>query len=231
VDKVFTDPIAYEVPLSAPAKDQERLYNLKQKLMKDQRASRGVGSPTKTNVLLYNRIMSKTPEEFQKTDMTSPEIVNGLSEADYKQVVRLQRKGREEFTNVQGRVAYVNSLVKEEELEDFDKASFFRASFENELNKYPPEQRNRIETWNKVRDQLLLEVNVEENWFFDEKYWEARYQGKTIAAPSEKPTQVPKDSKWVDKMVNNQPVRGWQYTNAQGITFLYSTDGNIYRGN
>jgi len=227
VDAVFTDPVKYEVPLELPAKDQEHLYNLRQRMLKDEKARRGVGGATKTDPKTYYELMNMEPDKFKQLNLL--EYSDRLSIGDFKSLTKMQKKD-EDFKNAQTLTTFVNQFVKNETEDDFEKAAFVREMFENELNKYPRDQRDKIETWNKVKDQMLMEVDVKGS-IFDTSYWDAKYDKSEIEAPDEIPEGIPNGAKWVDKMIDGQIYRGFEFTNPEGVTFLYSTDGNTYRVN
>lgn len=220
VDKVFTDPFKYKVPLAMNAKDQEHLYDLRNKMIKEKR-----GEEVKTDWKRYHELINLSPSEFSKIDMKK-ELPN-LAPTEFKELTKMQLDSR--YANqVQSLTNYVNSFTKAEAKEDFEQAAFIRGMFQKELDKYPAEERNKIETWNKVRDELVLSVDVKGS-IFDSKNWKAKQQGKTIIEPTKRPEKLPPSAIWVDKEIDGTSYRGWEFTNPQGIKFLVRPDGQMFK--
>lgn len=227
VDLIFKDPLKYEgVPPTFPAQQQEHLYNLHQKLKSEELAKKGVGAKVQTNWGTYDRLLKMPRDQFLKEDMTKYQAE--LAGSEMKQLIQMQADDKS-YRNAQGLNSYINQMVKDTGEENFAQQSFIREMFENELNAYPADKRNTMETWNKIKDTMFMEVDVKGS-IFDSSYWEARQKGQTVVEPDERPEGIPNGASWADKTNKDGKVyRGWEHINPQGVKVLYGTDGKIYR--
>jgi hypothetical protein len=216
VDQVFEDPGAYKVPLYFPAKEQEHLYNLRQKMLKD---ARGQSEKQVSDMEVYYKLTSMPQSEFNKANLLDPYYANGLNPADLKTFMKAQRDNKA-YQNTMALGSYVSGVSKKL---DEDEAPVFKQLFEDELNKFPEEDRKKMETWNKVKDNLFMEMDVDGR-FWDSPYWKMKSQGAK-GEPDTIPDGVPSGASWVDKTdADGRPIRGWVHDGM-----LYGIDKKIYR--
>jgi hypothetical protein len=225
-DKLIQKPMAYVVPATLTVEQEEKLRAVKARLVEDELAKAGAkGMAAKqTNWDTYYKLSGMPESEFKKLDLTK--YLPELGSTEFKELVKKQRMGGDEYMQAQTFTTYMNQFTKEQAKDDFEKASFLRQMFEAELNKYPASDRNKQETWNKVKDSLLLDVDVKGS-FFDTPYWKARMNQKEIAG-AEMPASVPKEAKWIDKTIEGQAFTGWEHVDPNGVKRLYSINGKIY---
>ena len=224
VDSLFKTPTAYVVPLGLPAKDQEHLYSLQQRILRDQRSAKGVGATPKTAPKTYYDLTRMSFDTFKNVNLL--EFADKLSPGDFKKFADMQKNDKD-YQNTQSLAAYTNQLVKATADDNFEEATFVRELFETEINKYPAEERDRVETWNKIKDQFLMEMDIKGSWF-DSPYWKAKYKGDEIEEPDFRPEPIPTEAKWVDQGTD---YRGYEFTGPEGDVLLYSMDGNTYKVN
>ena len=244
---MFKNPFTYQIPNTnalSPSQKQN-LYDTQQSLIKDNLATQGVGSKTQTNWGVYYDWVSRSKEDIAQADLT--EVFPQLADTQKNALIKMQqdaRKQGDDFVKTQSIESYINQFVKSTGLEldnekDFEKASVIRELFETQLNSKPADQRDSIETWNNIRDELTLEYNRSFKLFGpgfrvlglgSRNAIDARMEGDVIdTEPVEKPKGVPRKAKWIDENEDGVRVRGWLLPDPEtGVHFLYGTDGGTY---
>lgn len=217
-DELMSDPENFELTSEDNAKlsfaQQKQLMATKSQMLNSKR-----GGKDKSDMVEYNRLMNLTSQELQGEKLA----LNGkLSYAHKQEFIDLQADGNKHKAS-QSMNSYVTKLVESADAEDdYEENQYIRAMFDRKLNTYPKDQQGKSETWNKINDEILLDVDV--NWTpFSTPLWKARMKGKKILGPEDKPHKsVPKSAKFMDTMIGGVPVTGW-VDEASG--FVYSSKG------
>lgn len=218
VDAIYNNPESYVVPLDLPAKQQNDLYNLREKLKDDAKAAKGIGTRVQTDFRVWEKLNNMPYDEFSKVKLT--DYMGSLSVADLKDLSNKQ-KSQDNYAKAQTTVSYINNFVKSVVKEDFEKGSFLREAFETNLNKYPKEERGKVETLNKVKDSLLMPMDAEGN-IFSRPAWKVMYDNRISgeqkkAQPADMPNWLPtKEAKWETRGGR----AGWVYTDPSGKQVL-----------
>ena len=180
-DKIAADPEAYkftnEVFQTLEYEDQRSLQNYQNSLIKQKY---GAKDSIKTNWRVYNDYINKPSEELRPLDVLRSHEKGDLSTTETKELLNLAKANKEAHTNVQTLNGFVSSVVDDagisgtlwgfNPVETLEDETFIRNLFAQRLNEYPPEDRKKQDTWEKVREDIL---KVRKDKGYNEQYWRA----------------------------------------------------------
>ena len=178
-DQVFKDPenfkLTAEMNKNLTFSQQKSLISLQQSMKME---SRGVKKTS--NMKVYSKIASMSHDDLVKYDLLKHE--KDLTPSDLKAFIKAKANAND-FTNITNTSKYVTDLIKSQNLDDdIELSNSLRQQFETEINRYPQEERQKLETMNKVRNQLMLEMEIP--WSFsDEPYYKVKAQGLKTDGP------------------------------------------------
>lgn len=215
-NKLLADPAGYQVPYSGFPDQQLRLASIKDALLKPKAVT--------TDWNYYNEVMHKNADDFQSTKLDASK----LAPTEFKKLVDIQVKGKG-FDESQSLNQWMSTFIKAETGGDMEKAGALRAEAEKMLNMYPPQERGKAETRNKVKDSLLMAVIAEgeDHWYMpSSKRYEALAGKKKILRPAnaELPPGLPENAQWIEGAWRGKVRRGWKYTNPAGVVKFHDFD-------
>ena len=165
----------------------------------------------------YDRLISLTPQELAKERIYDNK---GLNNAKKNELLNL-KKDNKKHVAVQSLNGFVSKMV---DSEDADEQQFIRTMFENQLNAYPKDQQQKLETWQKIQDTIFLDMD--KKWSpFDTPLWEVRMKGFKGSLPSSRPRNIPDDAVFIDKVIQGRRVTGYQQGSGAGSK-IYDIKGN-----
>lgn len=220
---------AYKTPMSAPGKDQEHLYALKQKFLRDALAKKGIGTKTQTNLVVWSRLEDMSIDDLRQVDLK--QYIPDLNAADYKALFKKQRDGK--GSKVTSPYQQLKIAVKD--MGEFDPKD---EEGSQNLNRLIGQMRTRLEaipqkeiTEEKIHDiiykELLAPANFEdEGWFwFDRegKRYELSYKEEDKAKHFEE--NIPEPLKAYGEAVKFHPETERYYVQKNGIRKVFDKYG------
>lgn len=223
-DKLYEDPANFKLTAQMNQRltlaQQDNLTRLQHKLTMDK-----VGKPTRkeSDMATYNKIANMSSEEFQKYDLLQDQ--NKLTTAHLTKFIDAKKKDGA-FKGLQTVNKFVSGMIKGQGLEKDDAAANeIQAQFERELNLYPKDQQGKLETLNKIRNEMLIEMKMP--WYKrDIPLYEARQKGIKTTPDTERPKGAPRDSSFVDTVINGKRIVGWEQKDPNtGESIYFDQDG------
>lgn len=198
-----------------PSDKQANLSNLLARLRKESMSP----DKLKTDPRTYYALNNMTQEEFKKVDLMAYQ--GKLSQAHLFKFMDMQ-KNTDTWKSTQNANSYINQLTKQDiKNGDIEKASFKREMFEELLQKFPEDKRNDIDTFNKVKDFMYMEVDDGSFFFSEDPYWKSRFDGdENLTFP--KPDALPENAIFQEVTVKGKKHKGWVYTTGNGQQRFFS---------
>jgi len=187
---------SYNPPMALDHKNKQYLYNAYQEHMKD---LFGVGRTTNYDV--YYDLYRMEKSKFNQINLLNPKYRNELSSKHFEEFTKMQRKSESDWVSVRSTQSIVNDFVKGVAFEFPELQREYYETIEEELNKQRPEDRNKIETVNKIIHDLSFGLEVEGTLFEKNLFEIAREEKeeKVLLQPvSEQEAEgVPDDAKFI----------------------------------
>ena len=206
-DKLFSDPVSYQVPLHLNATEQEKLYNMRKKLIEDNVASKGAGAKPATNWAHYEELMTMSDSDLAKADIPSYD----LAPPEFKSLIKMQREARKDggatrlrkpLQQLQDAIAGMPEFQVTKKKGKVDKkgqqAAIRRnkliSAFSNAINAMPEEQQTEDAINKLVYKDLLAPVTDSgvPGWPFDNKNY-FKYELHDIEDAEEKQAMFEKN--------------------------------------
>lgn len=236
-DEIANDPESFKFNsdhfTTFEAEEQKWLQNYQSSLIKQKY---GAKSSIKTNWNVYNRLIN----ERDSTTLESSEILkehkNGnLAIGETKELLKLVRANNDQFKNVQTLNSFVNNTVADAGVSGslwgfnpipegaHQDEDFVRSLFNTELNKYPAEERAKLETWEEIKKKILKPVSGA--GYYNEQYWKTIQENKQVKPFADKKeyrgNRRKIDGKWYTGFERALPNGDIEFKDGKGNTIIF----------
>jgi len=233
VDALYRSPHNYDVPFEViRGKDQVYLTKLKKYLMEEDQ-----GNSIKTDFKLYGELMAMPEDEFMKVDLKQYLIDGKLNpKAEYKELVKLQRKGKSFTTTnpyslLKTAVRGIEDFSKDGGEEANKRLNDLTSAFGERIRLVPEKERTEEKSIEIIKS-LMEPVTVDSGiWFgLGDR---PQYRFETLNIEDDKTREerfldeknIPEDLKAFGNDLKFSATTDQYYVEGDGIIRVYDLDG------